>query len=97
MNAARRLAAILAADVVGHSRLMGEDEAERERREAAEPNTANLRERIVKAPSLAPLQVFRSRRSTSRRMAARLEASCPLSFSVPEASRPACAARSNTA
>ena len=27
MTAARRLAAILAADVVGHSRLMGEDEA----------------------------------------------------------------------
>ena len=54
MTAARRLAAILAADVVGYSRLMGEDEAERERREAAEPNTANLRQRIVKAPSLAP-------------------------------------------
>jgi class 3 adenylate cyclase len=27
MNAARRLAAILAADVVGHSRLTGEDKA----------------------------------------------------------------------
>jgi adenylate cyclase len=27
MNATRRLAAILAADVVGYSRLMGEDEA----------------------------------------------------------------------
>src|SRR5208337_5320107 len=41
MTAARRLAAILAADVVGYSRLMGEDEAGtakavRERREAAE-------------------------------------------------------------
>ena len=40
MTAARRLAAILAADVVGYSRLMGEDEAGtaravRERREAA--------------------------------------------------------------
>ena len=28
MTAARRLAAILAADVVGYSRLMGEDEAD---------------------------------------------------------------------
>ena len=36
MTAARRLAAILAADVVGYSRLMGEDEAEGcERRSAA--------------------------------------------------------------
>ena len=31
MTAARRLAAILAVDVVGYSRLMGEDEAERPR------------------------------------------------------------------
>ena len=42
MTAARRLAAILAADVVGYSRLMGEDEAGtaqavREHREAAMP------------------------------------------------------------
>jgi hypothetical protein len=40
MTAARRLAAILAADIVGYSRLMGEDEAGtartvREHREAA--------------------------------------------------------------
>ena len=45
MTAARRLAAILAADVVGYSRLMGEDEAGtaravRERREAARPIVA---------------------------------------------------------
>ena len=44
MTAARRLAAILAADVVGASRLMGEDEAGtakavREHREAAHPIT----------------------------------------------------------
>jgi class 3 adenylate cyclase len=44
MTAARRLAAILAADVVGYSRLMGEDEAGtaravREHREAATPNS----------------------------------------------------------
>jgi hypothetical protein len=42
MTAARRLAAILAADVVGYSRLMGEDEAGTaravsEHREAARP------------------------------------------------------------
>ena len=50
---ARRLAAILAADIVGYSRLMGEDEADtaravRERREAAQPIVANLGGRIVK-------------------------------------------------
>ena len=53
MTAARRLAAILAADIVGYSRLMGEDEAGtakavRERREAAQPIVANLGGRIVK-------------------------------------------------
>jgi class 3 adenylate cyclase len=50
---ARRFAAILAADIVGYSRLMGEDEADtvraaRERREAAQPIVANLGGRIVK-------------------------------------------------
>jgi class 3 adenylate cyclase len=53
MIAARRLAAILAADVVGYSRLMGEDEAGtalsvREHREAARPIVAGLGGRIVK-------------------------------------------------
>jgi TolB-like protein/class 3 adenylate cyclase len=53
MTAARRLAAILAADVVGYSRLMGEDEAGtalsvRERREAARPIVVGLGGRIVK-------------------------------------------------
>ena len=53
MTAARRLAAILAADVVGYSRLMGEDEAGtalgvREHREAARPIIASLGGRIVK-------------------------------------------------
>jgi TolB-like protein/class 3 adenylate cyclase len=52
MTAARRLAAILAADVVGYSRLMGEDEAGtaravREHREAARAIVANLGGRIV--------------------------------------------------
>ena len=50
---ARRLAAILAADVVGYSRLMGEDEAGtalavREHREAARPIVADHGGRIVK-------------------------------------------------
>jgi TolB-like protein/class 3 adenylate cyclase len=53
MTAARRLAAILAADVVGYSRLMGEDEAGTaravsEHREAARPMIAGLGGRIVK-------------------------------------------------
>ena len=53
MTAARRLAAILAADVVGYSRLMSEDEAGtalgvREHREAARPIVTGLGGRIVK-------------------------------------------------
>jgi TolB-like protein/class 3 adenylate cyclase len=53
MTAARRLAAILAADVVGYSRLMGEDEAGtalsvRAHREAARPIVAGFGGRIVK-------------------------------------------------
>jgi adenylate cyclase len=53
MSEARRLAAIMATDVVGYSRLMGEDEAGtaravREHREAARPIIADLGGRIVK-------------------------------------------------
>ena len=53
MTATRRLAAIMAVDVVGYSRLMGEDEAGtalsvREHREAARPILAALGGRIVK-------------------------------------------------
>jgi TolB-like protein/class 3 adenylate cyclase len=53
MAEARRLAAILAADVVGYSRLMGEDEAGtaravREHREAAMPIVASHGGRLVK-------------------------------------------------
>src|ERR1700756_4409767 len=53
MTASRRLAAILAADVVGYSRLMGEDEAGtakavREHREAATPIVQSHGGRIVK-------------------------------------------------
>jgi TolB-like protein/class 3 adenylate cyclase len=53
MTATRRLAAIMAIDVVGYSRLMGEDEAGtalavREHREAARPIVTALGGRIVK-------------------------------------------------
>ena len=53
MTAARRLAAILAADVVGYSRMMGEDEAGTatlvcERREAAKPIVAAHGGRVFK-------------------------------------------------
>jgi adenylate cyclase len=53
MSAARRLAAILAVDVAGYSRLMGEDEAGtaravREHRDAARPIVASHGGRIVK-------------------------------------------------
>src|SRR3974390_3242407 len=53
MAQTRRLAAILAVDVVGYSRLMGEDEAGTaravsEHREAARPIVAGLGGRIVK-------------------------------------------------
>src|SRR5277367_4970068 len=52
MSETRKLAAILAADVVGYSRLMGEDEAGtaravREHRDAARPIVAGLGGRIV--------------------------------------------------
>ena len=53
MSGTRKLAAILAADVVGYSRLMGEDEAGtakivRERREAATPIVRSFGGRLVK-------------------------------------------------
>src|SRR5271169_5477952 len=53
MTESRRLAAIMAIDVVGYSRLMGEDEvgtarAVREHREAAQPLVAGRSGRIVK-------------------------------------------------
>jgi class 3 adenylate cyclase len=65
MTSARRLAAILAADVVGYSRLMGEDEAGtaravRERREAAQPIVTNLGGRIVKTTGDGVLLEFSS-------------------------------------
>ena len=53
MSAIRKLAAILIADVVGYSRLMGEDEAGtaqalREHRSVADPLVAQHGGRIVK-------------------------------------------------
>ncbi len=65
MTAARRLAAILAADVVGYSRLMGEDEAGtarlvRERREAATPIVRAFGGRLVKTTGDGVLLEFPS-------------------------------------
>jgi class 3 adenylate cyclase len=65
MTAARRLAAILAADIVGYSRLMGEDEAGtaqavRERREASTPIVAGHGGRIVKTTGDGLLMEFPS-------------------------------------
>ena len=65
MTAARRLAAILAADIVGYSRLMGEDEtgtarAVSERREAARPIVADLGGRVVKTTGDGLLLEFSS-------------------------------------
>ena len=53
MGETRKLAAIMAVDVVGYSRLMGEDEAGtattvREHRKAAAPIVAGLGGRVVK-------------------------------------------------
>jgi TolB-like protein len=65
MTATRRLAAILAADVVGYSRLMGEDEAGtaralREHRTAADPLIAEHGGRIVKTTGDGVLTEFGS-------------------------------------
>src|SRR5208337_106769 len=65
MTAARRLAAILAADVVGYSRLMGEDEAGtaklvRERRDAATPIVRGFGGRLVKTTGDGVLLEFPS-------------------------------------
>jgi adenylate cyclase len=65
VTAARRLAAILAADVVGYSRLMGSDEAGtaklvRERREAATPMVRAFGGRLVKTTGDGVLLEFPS-------------------------------------
>ena len=65
MTEARKLAAILAADVVGYSRLMGEDEAGtarlvRERREAATPIMRSFGGRLVKTTGDGVLLEFPS-------------------------------------
>jgi adenylate cyclase len=65
MPATRRLAAILAADVAGYSRLMGADEAGtaqalREHRAAADPLVAHYGGRIVKTTGAGVLIEFRS-------------------------------------
>jgi class 3 adenylate cyclase len=65
VTAARHLAAILAADVVGYSRLMGADEAGtarlvRERREAATPIVRSFGGRLVKTTGDGVLLEFPS-------------------------------------
>jgi class 3 adenylate cyclase len=65
MPETRKLAAILAADVVGYSRLMGEDEAGtarlvRERREAATPIIRSFGGRLVKTTGDGVLLEFPS-------------------------------------
>jgi class 3 adenylate cyclase len=83
---ARRLAAILAADIVCYSRLMGEDEADtaravRERREAAQPIVANLGGRIVKTAGDGVLLEFPS-------IVAAVECATGRSFVQPKRPRP---------
>ena len=62
----RRLAAILAADVVGYSRLMGDDEVgtlgalKKHHRELIDPTIADHRGRIVKTTGDGLLAEFRS-------------------------------------
>ncbi len=62
----RRLAAILAADVVGYSRLMGEDETgtlatlKAHRKELIEPKSAEYHGRIVKLTGDGTLMEFGS-------------------------------------
>ena len=65
MSSARKLAAILAVDVAGYSRLMGEDEAGtakvvRERREAATPLVRDFGGRLVKTTGDGVLLEFPS-------------------------------------
>ena len=65
MGETRKLAAILAADVVGYSRLMGEDEAGtarivRDRREAATPIVRSFGGRLVKTTGDGVLLEFPS-------------------------------------
>lgn len=65
MTASRRLAAILAVDVAGHSRLMGEDEAGtakivRERREAATPNAHVEASKFFRSSHYGPRDQIRS-------------------------------------
>ncbi|HVP98924.1 MAG TPA: hypothetical protein VMS87_06690, partial [Roseiarcus sp.] len=65
MTETRKLAAILAADVIGYSRLMGEDEAGtarivRERREEATPIVRSFGGRVVKTMGDGVLMEFPS-------------------------------------
>jgi adenylate cyclase len=71
----RRLAAILAADVAGYSRLMGNDEEgtlvalKACRRELIDPKLAEHRGRIVKTTGDGALAEFAKRSATARSLA----------------------------
>src|SRR5271165_58665 len=92
MTAARRLAAILAADVVGYSRLMGEDEAGtatavRERREASSPIVAAHGGRLFKTMGDGVLIEFQSLVSAVECAIAIQKRMTELNETVPEARR----------
>ncbi len=57
MTAARRLAAILAADVVGYSRLMGEDEAGTARAVSERRFPPFLNDRLTSSPVVCSAQI----------------------------------------
>jgi len=84
MTASRRLAAILAADVAGYSRLMGADEegtaqALRDHRTAADPLIATLRGRASKDERFAyaaPHLMSSTRTPSTAAIAGRASAPC---------------------
>src|SRR5215831_8045186 len=92
MTAARRLTAILAADVVGYSRLMGEDEAGtakivRERREGATPIVRAFGGRLVKTTGDGVLLEFPSVVAAVERAIAIQKMMAERNAALPEAKR----------
>jgi adenylate cyclase len=92
MTAARRLTAILAADVVGYSRLMREDEAGtakivRERREAATPIVRSFGGRLVKPTGDGVLLEFQCVVAAVERAIAIQKMMAERNASIPEAKR----------
>jgi hypothetical protein len=92
VSATRRLAAILAADVVGYSSLMGRDEAGtaravRENREAAAPIVRGFGGRVVKTRAMESCWNFRpsSPPSSARSQSSSRWPSAALVFRTPSA------------